>query len=264
MSKLNITVIGCGWLGLPLGAELVKSGYIVRGSTRTKEKLSSLSQEGIDPFHYDLLLNPQISTEIIRFTDVLVLTIPPIQNSDVTYFGQKITALCDQFQERTKIIFISSTGVYPQKSGRYDEQYIFTEQEKQTSLFQAEHALKIKLGSKLTVLRLGGLIGPNRHPVMHLQGQVNVKNPDAPVNLVHQMDVIAFILNLIEHRKSGGIFNLTHPEHPNRKEYFIEACQLRDLNEMTFQTSTQLKRRIVSKKAMEKLGFNFKHNIRHI
>ena len=43
--KDEISIMGCGWLGLPLAAQLVKAGYNVKGSTTTPEKLEVLQAE---------------------------------------------------------------------------------------------------------------------------------------------------------------------------------------------------------------------------
>ena len=54
MSQLKIAIIGCGWLGLPLAKKLIKENFIVKGSTASKEKISILKTEKIEPFLIDL------------------------------------------------------------------------------------------------------------------------------------------------------------------------------------------------------------------
>ena len=57
MSQLKIAIIGCGWLGLPLAKKLIKENFIVNGSTTSKEKISVLKTEKIEPFLIDLNKN---------------------------------------------------------------------------------------------------------------------------------------------------------------------------------------------------------------
>ena len=57
MSQLKIAIIGCGWLGLPLAKKLIKENFIVKGSTTSKEKISVLKTEKIEPFLIDLNKN---------------------------------------------------------------------------------------------------------------------------------------------------------------------------------------------------------------
>ena len=49
MTKPAISIIGCGWLGLPTAQYLLQQGYPVKGSTTTPSKLSILEEKGITP-----------------------------------------------------------------------------------------------------------------------------------------------------------------------------------------------------------------------
>ena len=46
----SVSIIGCGWLGLPLAEFLVQQGFHVRGSTTRAEKLKPLEEKGIEAF----------------------------------------------------------------------------------------------------------------------------------------------------------------------------------------------------------------------
>lgn len=60
MASLITSIIGCGWLGLPLAERLVAEGYTVKGSTTSVDKLSLLRQKGIDAYLLQLNLVPLI------------------------------------------------------------------------------------------------------------------------------------------------------------------------------------------------------------
>lgn len=47
---MKISILGCGWLGLPLAKQLIKKGFSVKGSTTSEEKISILKTEGIISF----------------------------------------------------------------------------------------------------------------------------------------------------------------------------------------------------------------------
>jgi UDP-glucose 6-dehydrogenase len=47
---MKISIVGCGWLGLPLGAKLVKNGHRVFGSTTSEEKIEEIKAAGIAPY----------------------------------------------------------------------------------------------------------------------------------------------------------------------------------------------------------------------
>ena len=78
MSK-QIGVIGCGWLGLPLAEELVKTGYVVSGTTTSKEKLSVLKEKGLQSYLISIF-EERIDGPIESFLEsvsILIINIPP-------------------------------------------------------------------------------------------------------------------------------------------------------------------------------------------
>jgi len=261
MKELNVTIIGCGWLGLPLGVALVNKGCHVFGSTKDVNKLSKLENKGIHSLLFDLETNAMIPSEITAATDILILTLPPIRKQQIQFYGEKLVEICKQFDSIKGVVFTSSTGVYPQKDGDFTEDYVFSEDEKKTSIFQAETALSEVLANKLTILRLAGLIGPNRHPIIQLQGRTGLKNPECPVNLVHQTDVISIIVHLIDCQKFGKVFNVVHPEHPDRKSYYTAIALKSELVPPEFEDTTAIKRIINGQKIEEFCNFKFKISI---
>ena len=89
---MKISILGCGWLGLPLGKFLVEKGHVVKGSTTSEDKISLLASVGIEPFL--IKFSPQMETmqssdyrlttlnddnSISQFLDseVLIICIPP-------------------------------------------------------------------------------------------------------------------------------------------------------------------------------------------
>ena len=46
-SKKTVSILGCGWLGLPLAKLLIAKGFNVKGSTTSEHKLHTLAQYGI-------------------------------------------------------------------------------------------------------------------------------------------------------------------------------------------------------------------------
>ena len=50
----QISILGCGWLGLPLAKSLLEKGFSVKGSTTSLEKISVIENSGIDAFHIEM------------------------------------------------------------------------------------------------------------------------------------------------------------------------------------------------------------------
>ncbi|NJN77323.1 MAG: hypothetical protein HC803_02520 [Saprospiraceae bacterium] len=83
---MRISIIGCGWLGLPLGEFLVQKGYEVKGSTTTKDKLETIGNKGIKPFLINLetVINEKTDLAFANDffnTDLLYINIPPTRKN---------------------------------------------------------------------------------------------------------------------------------------------------------------------------------------
>lgn len=256
---MNWTIIGCGWLGTRLAETLLEKKEQVIGTTTSAEKQIKLQEKGIKSVIFNL--NSQISTEIIDYSELVVLSIPPINKENPSYYSTALLDLVVQFKSTTQFIFLSSTGVYPQKNGTFTEDYEFLHDERNSSLFQAEKKLSDYLQSRLTILRLGGLFGEDRHPIFHLKGKSNIKNPEGKINFVGQSDIIRVILQLVKQQKTGEIYNIVYPEYPTRKNYYLAKAEQLQLPPPNFEQSTSIVREISSEKVQNQLNFSFKQKI---
>ena len=78
MNSGTISVLGCGWLGVPLTKHLQKSGFSVKGSTTSSEKCEILERDGILSTRVLLNENEAIVDDFQFFNcDVLIISIPP-------------------------------------------------------------------------------------------------------------------------------------------------------------------------------------------
>ena len=209
MMTKKILIAGAGWLGWPLVLELQKYGHDVSVLGQSVAKQERFSRHGI-PY----ILTNYSSIPVDKLCcDVLVICIPPVDGYLVM-----LETLLNSISTQ-QIIFTSSTSVYAQTFGEVDEESMCAGN---PLLLQAEQLL---LSSEIptAVLRLGGLVGIGRHPAKHFSGKINIPNGNAPVNIVHQGDVIQFILALVR-TSTQGVFNVVNPAHPTRKEYYEKKC----------------------------------------
>ena len=85
----------------------------------------------------------------------------------------------------SKIIFTSSTSVYPQLDIVFDETYDLNQLPGKNSIIEAENVLRAHFSDRLTILRLGGLIGHDRHPIRFLTGRTIAKSGSDKISLIH-------------------------------------------------------------------------------
>jgi len=256
---MNWTIIGCGWLGTDLAKSLLQNGNAVIGTCTSREKQIVLKKKGINSIVFNS--NSQFSAEIIDFSEIVVLSIPPFNRNKPTDYANYLVQIIKQFKLTTQFIFLGSTGIYPNRDGHYNEDYAFEQKDQKTVLHNAENELHLILKERLTILRLGGLFGEDRHPVYHLAGKKNLQNPVGKVNLVDKKDIILIIQELVKKKKLGQIYNIVFPDHPTREEYYVDKAKSFKIKPPTFNDSNSIVREISSKKVQIVLNYTFQHRI---
>ena len=239
----QISILGCGWLGLPLAKALLENSFAVKGSTTSVEKLSVLENSGIQGFQIELS-ETKIQGDVDSFLDnskVLIIDIPPkLRGNSKEDFVSKIKNLIPFVEKSSieKVLFISSTSVYGDTSSfdcAQDDTLSVTEEtelnpetESGKQLAQAEQLLQSNSNFKTTILRFGGLIGEDRHPIKFLAGRKNIENSDSPINMINQEDCMGIILGILCHSKPTEVWNQTFnavaPFHPSRREYYTNKA----------------------------------------
>lgn len=262
----NISILGCGWLGIPLAKALIKKEFSVKGSTTTETKLRFLAENNIEA-HLISLEKDEINGDLTRFlkdSTILIIDIPPkLRGINSENFVSKIENIIPFIEQSDveKVLFVSSTSVY----GDTQEIVTITEEsipnpdtEGGKQLLQVEKLLQNNINFKTTILRFGGLIGENRHPIKFLAGRENLENPEAPVNLIHQEDCIGVILQIIKTNSWNEVFNAATPFHPTRKEYYNQKAIEFNLSIPHFEKNkTSIGKIISSFKILTYLNYTF-------
>lgn len=266
-SMKQISILGCGWLGLPLAQQLGSQGFQIKGATTSESKLSVLQHAGIQPF----LLNvtgDEIEGDIHPFlkdSEILILNIPPKLRGDVKeHFVAKVRNIINALEVSLikKVLFVSSTSVFPDNNQTITESTIpKPDSESGLQLLASEQLLKSNNHFQSTVVRFGGLIGENRHPIHFLSGRKNIENPDAPINLIHLDDCIGIIKNIIEKDIWNEVFNAVTPFHPSRKNYYTQKATDMNLELPEFNSDRRsVGKTILSEKVSAVLGYTFIQN----
>ena len=267
----QISILGCGWLGLPLAKSLLEKGFSINGSTTSVEKIAVLEKSGISPFLINLF-EDRIEGNLDLFlsnSEILIIDIPPkLRGNSTENFVAKIQNIIPFIEKSSvdKVIFVSSTSVYT------DDNSIITEETKPNpdtesgrQLLEAEHILQSNKNFQTTIVRFGGLIGDDRHPIKFLAGRKNIENPIGPINLIHQIDCIGIIEAILKHSETSGqndksneVFNAVAPFHPTRKEYYTKKSIELDLSLPEFDESkTSIGKTILSDKVESILNYKF-------
>jgi len=229
----RISILGLGWLGLPLGISLHNMGYRIQGSYSNPDRKSFLETM---PFPCERIRISPTHIEgswesFIQNTDVLIVNIPPRKNKNGEIeYAQCINQIIRHTLPNQKIIFVSSTSIYGPIPSKITEETIPQPNTLSgQALLNSEQALKTHFKENLTILRFSGLVGPLRHPGNFLAGRKGLSNANALVNIIHQTDCIQLISTIIKDNVFGFTINACADEHPTKSEFYTKATELLNL-----------------------------------
>jgi nucleoside-diphosphate-sugar epimerase len=263
MNSGKISILGCGWLGVPLAKHLLEIGFSVKGSVTSAEKFELLRNEGILPFQVVLNETSVFIPEPEFFEcDVLIISIPPRRIEGIErIFPAQISHVIPLVIKAgiRKVIFISSTSIYPDQLQTAREEDVFPpDKESGKALLLAENLLNNLTYFETTILRFGGLIGADRNPARFLQKSTRVV-ANTPVNLIHLDDCIAIIYEIIHHDIWGETLNACSPEHPYKKEFYGKAARISNFPEPLISEQLETYKIVDSSKLIRLLNYHFKY-----
>lgn len=207
---MNISILGTGWLGKPVAVELLNRGNKIKASTTSLSKFNDLKELGIEPYLIDID-NFDSTNNSFFYSEVLIINIP---SKNISGFKSLIREI--EKSNLRKILFVSSTSVYPNTNG------IVTEKTPtiNSPLANIEDLFYENPRFQTTILRFGGLFGYDREPGRFFKAGRVVKNPQGFVNLIHRDDCIQIIWKIIENNLWNHKLNACSDSHPSRKEFY--------------------------------------------
>lgn len=261
--KPHIGILGCGWLGFPLAKRFISMDYLVSGTTTTKGNLDILGNEGILP-HYVELFNEGVKGSLINFLkdiDVLIINVPPKRKATEEDYLSKMTHLYEacKIMHLKKIIFVSSTSVYGEVQGEVTEKSLpKPRSDSAKKLVAVEKLFITDKDLDATLLRFGGLLGPDRHPVTYLSGQHELTNGDDAINLIHLEDCLLILTSIISNGWWGKLMNGVYPDHPTKRAYYTKEANKRGLPAPDYTKGYAGKTgKVIKTKTLDSLKFKF-------
>jgi nucleoside-diphosphate-sugar epimerase len=260
MSKRVVSILGCGWLGKPLGTFLANAGYVVMGSTTKNENVAAIKAAGIRPFVFKV--SELLSEEAHPFfaSDVLVISLPQgARAGKAEEYVRQIQYVAEAARRggAGNIILISTTSVYPNLNRVVTEQ----DADVHNVIVRAEGIVRESKISN-TVLRFAGLFGPGRHPGRFLAGKNHVSGANVPVNLIHLDDCIQIIKSVIENNVWNEVLNACSDGHPTRRAFYTNAAVELGLQPPVFSDDPEAGYKIVSNERLKAvLNHKFIHQL---
>lgn len=268
----KISIIGLGWLGLPLAQYLQQKNDIsVLGSKSTLEGVEAAKKLNLDCLLFNTTLDFSLRQESVKALfqcDTLIITLPPNGHHGLAKYPIIISALAKtaEYCGTEHIIFTSSISVYGQQDGIVSESSSLSPLTMSgKAIVHAEHELLANIKTSVTILRLGGLFGEQRIPKNWMQQRSAFEHPEQSVNFVHRNDVILAITEVIRQGGAGKqIYNIVCPEHPSREKYYTRIAQDHELPKPNFiEDSTEVLQPcyINGSKITQQYPFQYQHSV---
>lgn len=246
----TFTILGAGWLGFEL-AKVLKIKYKIKVSSRNNEKQKMYEEEGLTS--YILNENNFDFLEQLLDTNYLFINYPPSKFENYLNFLEKIYS-DKKIKNIERIIFISSTSIYPNIEGNFDENYQIIDSSSKI-VYDAEKLIESRSN---IILRVSGLVGENRYFGKRSANKI-VEFPNSLINFVHRNDVINATKFVIEN-DINGTFNLCSKQHPTKKEIYTFNSKKYDFATPIFLDNDFYLNRIIDGSKIEQLGFEYKYN----
>ena len=171
----SYSVIGCGYVGSFVAANMKSQGHYVVGTTRTSQRFAELRNVVSEPISLDLS-EPNCDFSFLEEQQGLLISVAPTQNGDgyQSVFSSGIRNLaralrCRQSTQPLHVTYISSAGVYGDHRGETvtEDSSVDSVNPVNAMLVEAENVLLTidRPDTKICVMRLGGIYGPGRDMV---------------------------------------------------------------------------------------------------
>ena len=229
---MRVLIVGCGYVGLPLGAELVKQGHEVFGLRRTNAAETKLSARGIKPLMADITRRSELQQLPGPF-DWVVNTVSSTKGGVEEYrqvYFEGTRNLIERLapQRPQKFVYTSSTSVYGQTDGSWVDERSATEPASETGqvLVETERLLLTAAQTQdlpAIILRVAGIYGPERGYWFrqYLKGEATIQGRGERIlNMVHRDDLVGIIIAALKKAQPGQIYNAVDDEPVAQIDFF--------------------------------------------
>jgi len=228
---MRVLIVGCGYVGLPLGAELIRLGHEVFGLRRNPAAQSELKAAGIQPLSGDVT-KPETLAKLPREFDWVVNCVAvggDAENYQQVYL-QGTRNLIEWLSPTPlrKFVYTSSTSVYGQNDGAPVKESSPTEPLAETArvLVETENFLLDAFQQKqfpAVILRVAGIYGPERGHwfKQFLKNEAKIEGDGTRIlNMIHRDDLAGCVIAALKNGRGGEIYNAVDDEPVSQANFF--------------------------------------------
>jgi len=229
---MRVLIVGCGYVGLPLGAELVRQGHEVFGLRRSPGAEAELRSAGIKPLAGDITKADSLIPLPASY-DWVVNCVSASGGGAEEYrevYLQGTRNLIEWLGAAPlkKFVYTSSTSVYGQNDGSLVKESSPTEPAVETGkiLVETERVLLEAVRARrfpAVILRLAGIYGPDRGYwfKQYLKNEARIEGAgERLLNMIHRDDVAGAIIAALTSGRPGEVYNVVDDEPVSQLHFF--------------------------------------------
>jgi len=288
---MRVLIVGCGYVGLPLGTELVRLGHEVFGLRRNALAENELKATGVQPLFGDVT-RPETLAKLPREFDWVVNCVAAgLRRAEVASATQAGGGAEDYRQvylqgtrnliewlapnPPKKFVYTSSTSVYGQTDGSQVKETSPTEPLAETAkiLVETEKALLTAVAERkfpAVILRVAGIYGPERGHwfKQFLKNEAHIEGDGSRfLNMIHRDDLIGCIIAALKSGRAGEIYNAADDEPVSQQHFFQWLAQALDKplppsepeNPAENRKRGATNKRVSNRRLNMELGYQFKY-----
>lgn len=229
---MRVLIVGCGYVGLPLGAELARRGHAVFGLRRTADGAGELRAAGLTPVVGDVT-QPESLRALPGPFDWVVNTVSSAKGGADVYRAVYVEGTRNLLAWLAgtpvrKFIYTSSTSVYAQTDGGEVTEESAAEPKAETGrlLVETENLLLAAARERhfpAVVLRVAGIYGPERGHLFQqfLRDEARLSGDgNRLLNMIHRDDVVGAVIAALERGEPGRIYNVADDAPVSQLDFF--------------------------------------------
>jgi nucleoside-diphosphate-sugar epimerase len=275
---MRVLIVGCGYVGVPLGAELIRLGHEVFGLRRNPAAESELKAAGIQLLIGDVT-RPELLATLPRDFDWVINCVAAGGNAE-NYREVYLQGTCNLIEwlvanPPKKFVYTSSTSVYAQNDGSQVKESSPTEPLAETSkiLVETEKILLAAVAARkfpAVILRVAGIYGPERghwfkqfmQDTAHIEG-----DGSRYLNMIHRDDLVGCLIAALKNGRAGETYNVVDDEPVSQLHFFQWLAQAVDKplppsgpeNPDAMRRRGVTNKRVLNRKLKMELGHQFKY-----
>jgi nucleoside-diphosphate-sugar epimerase len=226
---MSTLIVGCGYLGRRVAAQLVGRGEEVFGTCRSAAAAVELATIGVKPVQADVL--DVESLRALPAADRVVYCVGYDRSAGAdkraVYVDGLRNALDRLATAPDRLVYVSSTSVYGRDDGGWIDEESPTEPRTEAGriCLDAEHAATAwgrDANVEVVVLRCSGLYGPGRivRRSMIENGEPIPGDPDKYLNLIHIDDAAQAVVAALDASAPSGLYLVSDDRPVVRRAYY--------------------------------------------